>query len=736
MTADVVRAEADEALLEMAERAHGSPFVLVELLSGLLEEQLVRVEDGRACLVEARLPLRVRAGMRGRLDRMSAPARQAATVAAVLGRQFSFDDLATMLGLAPSALLAPVDDLIRADLLIEDGEKLAFGHDITREAVLDSLPTSARRALGRQAATVLLAAGAMPVEVATLLAASAEPGDEVAITTLLKAAQALGASDPDAAADLGQKALELAPPEHPLRGPLVAETAVLLHAAGRGAEAKAFADTALRATFPPAHEAEVRLSIAGMFALSPDVRAEAGRQALALAGVPELMRARHLARLVHNLLVAGRPGEARELLGEAKAVVHASGDAAAAFTLELAEAGLGYVAGRFAASLPLVESAVRHGADANDPARHRFAQEWRGEWLAALDRLDESLEASAEGLHSAQRDRQGWAVRLLEAWRGRQLLQLGRLSDAAAVLEARFDPGEAHAVVAVQDVAGLVALGRVAIHTGDRRQHRRAAEIAAVVIDGNTPAVRRHAAWLLALLAMADGDPSAARAHLCIFGEAERMSVLPLFPMDVTDDIQLVRIALAAGDPELASSSVAAAAERSRRNPAVRSLAGIAAHARGLLDDDAQALAEAVELFTGAPRPLALASALEDHGRLLAGSGENAQAVEALGRALELYARAEASWDAGRVRGRLRTLGVRRRLVAAERPQRGWAAMTESELAVVRLVADGMTNREAAEQLYVSSHTVSTHLRHAFAKLGINSRVELTRLAIAHEHDG
>ena len=179
----------------------------------------------------------------------------------------------------------------------------------------------------------------------------------------------------------------------------------------------------------------MRLSIAGMFALSPDVRAEAGRQALALAGVPELMRARHLARLVHNLLVAGRPGEARELLGEAKAVVHASGDAAAAFTLELAEAGLGYVAGRFAASLPLVESAVRHGADANDPARHRFAQEWRGEWLAALDRLNESLEASAEGLHSAQRDRQAWAVRLLEAWRGRQLLQLGRLSDAAAVLE-------------------------------------------------------------------------------------------------------------------------------------------------------------------------------------------------------------------------------------------------------------------------------------------------------------
>ena len=62
----------------------------------------------------------------------------------------------------------------------------------------------------------------------------------------------------------------------------------------------------------------------------------------------------------------------------------------------------------------------------------------------------------------------------------------------------------------------------------------------------------------------------------------------------------------------------------------------------------------------------------------------------------------------------------------------GWAALTESELTVVRLVADGLTNREVAERLYVSPHTVSGHLRHAFEKLGINSRVVLTRLAAQH----
>jgi DNA-binding CsgD family transcriptional regulator len=71
-------------------------------------------------------------------------------------------------------------------------------------------------------------------------------------------------------------------------------------------------------------------------------------------------------------------------------------------------------------------------------------------------------------------------------------------------------------------------------------------------------------------------------------------------------------------------------------------------------------------------------------------------------------------------------------LASERRPLHGWAAMTDSELAVVRLVVDGLTNREVAERLYVSPHTVSGHLRHAFEKLGITSRVALTRIATEH----
>lgn len=60
-------------------------------------------------------------------------------------------------------------------------------------------------------------------------------------------------------------------------------------------------------------------------------------------------------------------------------------------------------------------------------------------------------------------------------------------------------------------------------------------------------------------------------------------------------------------------------------------------------------------------------------------------------------------------------------------------ALTSSELAVVRLVADGLTNREVAERLYVSPHTASGHLRHAFEKLRISTRVTLSRIAAETE---
>jgi len=71
---------------------------------------------------------------------------------------------------------------------------------------------------------------------------------------------------------------------------------------------------------------------------------------------------------------------------------------------------------------------------------------------------------------------------------------------------------------------------------------------------------------------------------------------------------------------------------------------------------------------------------------------------------------------------------VERRIVSHPRGKTGWDSLTDSELKVVNLIAQGATNQSVATQLHPSLHTVKTHVHNAFAKLGINSRAQLTQL--------
>jgi len=730
--ADVLGADPDDSLLTVADGMRGNPFFLLELLSGLREEHLVRLDAGRATLAEARLPLRVRESMRRRLARMSPAARNVAAVAASMGRRFTVAQLAAVLERPASALLDPVQELIGGELLVEGRETLSFSHDLNREAVRASQPSSAVDALDRQVATALLAAGALPVEVAIQLASSAAPGDEVAITTLMKASDVLASTDPGQAADLARRALDLTTEHHPLRGPLVARAAILLSAAGRSEEAKAFADSALRQALPAVQEAQVRLSIASFFSISPEVRADSCRRALDLPGVPPDLRARLLVQLFYTLVVAVRPDQAEQLLPEVRQAVEQTGDDAARFILELAQSALQYTRGHFEAALGFVDAALRTGADAGDDPRLWLARDFRSRVLAVMDRSDEALAAATEGIRSAQQARQGRPLQLFEANRARQLLGLGHLADAAAALEGRFSPDDAHLVLSVLEADAVVVLARIAVHTADQRQAELTSAIAHVMLRCGVPGVERHAAWLLALQAHAAGQEAQAHRWLTALGDKERLSLFPLFPIDPGDSPQLVRIALASADQELAISAAAFADRQAGNNPGVPVFLASAAHARGLLTGDLGLLAEAVSILETGRRRMALASALEDLAVAQIRAGLREPAIAALDRALAIHAACGARWDLARVRRRLRQLGIQRRLPAERRPTLGWAALTESELAVVRLVADGLTNRAVAERLYLSPYTVSGHLRHAFEKLGINSRVALTRIAAEH----
>jgi DNA-binding CsgD family transcriptional regulator len=189
-----------------------------------------------------------------------------------------------------------------------------------------------------------------------------------------------------------------------------------------------------------------------------------------------------------------------------------------------------------------------------------------------------------------------------------------------------------------------------------------------------------------------------------------------------------VRAALALGDRPRAEAIVAAAECLALDLPGFPGLQAAAAHARGLCERDQDSLEHAARLYTD---PRAQASAVEDAGALAAAHGAVETAVTLLGTARDTYLALGTQADRDRVRARLRRLGVRDGHGSyPPHPPLGWQSLTGTERRVAALVAQGLTNSAVAAQLFLSPHTVAYHLRRIFRKLGIGSRVELTRLAV------
>ncbi len=130
----------------------------------------------------------------------------------------------------------------------------------------------------------------------------------------------------------------------------------------------------------------------------------------------------------------------------------------------------------------------------------------------------------------------------------------------------------------------------------------------------------------------------------------------------------------------------------------------------------------AVEQLVGSPRPFELATAREEAGAATAG-GAGTRLIE---EALHFYESVGAARHAARASALLRERGVRRGQRGRRgRPAMGWDSLTETELKVIGLIAQGLSNREVGERLFISRRTVDTHVSHALAKLGATSRVEL-----------
>jgi DNA-binding CsgD family transcriptional regulator len=188
---------------------------------------------------------------------------------------------------------------------------------------------------------------------------------------------------------------------------------------------------------------------------------------------------------------------------------------------------------------------------------------------------------------------------------------------------------------------------------------------------------------------------------------------------------------LASSDPDEAETLAATELERARAFGAPRAIAialqGVAAVARG--DAQVELLREAVEVLDGSPARLERARATVELGAALRRRGQRREARKVLREGLSESRRCGARALSERASEELLTAGARPRRDAL----RGRDSLTASEGRVARMAAQGMTNREIAENLFVVLRTVETHLTSVYGKLEIQSRAELSRALAEHE---
>lgn len=733
LCAHLLGATPDATVLSLAGRSGGSPFLVEHLLTALRDAGQVLVSDGTATWLGDELPTSLLAEMDQRLRGLSPDARRLLEVGAVLNRPFTLHAAARLVGRSAAELLGAADEAVGSGTLVESGIELAFRHDLLREAVYNNLSGPVRSVMHTEAAEVVRAEGRSPVEVAEHLIRSGRRDGGTALAVLREASAQVATSAPSTAADLVLRGLDMVGEHDPARPALVADAVRMLAAAGRIAEATELGERAHRAGMPAATEAALLLGLsealkhAGHNAAVVDYTA----RALARPEVPEPIRAQLLAIRAHALLYVDDIDGAERAGVEAATLGAAVGEHSAAVFGGVARSVVARIQGRLVDSLQLAQDAVATAERVGGEARHRHPRLWLACSLATLDRFGEAEAAYTAGRREADQLGTAWSQPLWYYYRACLLMAAGRLDDAQAEAEAGIRIAE-H-LSALQLAAPLRAVvAQVAIRQGDLTTARgQLGQAQPLLADGITVA-SEDLSWTLALLQTAAGEPAAAvetLAHL-YRGLPGRLLLLSNDPGAAAT---LVRIAQQAGAGREAAAAAEAARQLADRNPAVRSLTGAAAHAAGLLTGDLAQLRAAVADYRSSPRRLCRASALEDAAAQELAAGHRSEAVLGWEQALSEYAACRARRDAARVQKRLRDLGVRRRS-RAEAPEEdsSWGSLTQSELRVVRLVVEGLTNREVAARLFLSPHTVDSHLRHVFTKLGVNGRVELTRRFLAH----
>ncbi len=689
-----------EAARRLAEHTGGHPMHAASLLRELPSPVLLDVSTPLPA------PRSLATLVLVRVAALSPLAQDLVLAAAVLGSRCPVGHAVALAGVPDPA--AVLDEVVTAGLLAEvvatGGRDMAFPHQLLRAAVYGDIPPGRRRALHRAAAELVGGAAGLAHRVAAAI--GPDPTLAAGLEALARDDRAAGRWRSAADHLLAAADLSGSPEERATR--VVAGVATMLAggdlagALRREPEVRALPETPARSRVLGRLEASTgRLRDARMSLTA----------ALAAAGEDDAGRASAATHLALLSFVEGDADAAAELSARALRWSPPSEDVPVArFVRMVAEV----VRGGPSAVIPISRS---DGHTAEEIALRGVLALWREDAATAADVLSAVVHDGSAGF----------------SLQGRVLL-LAQLSEAqyrtgdwdgatangeVAVSLAR-DAGVVMGTGTTNALASYVASGRGVWDVATARVEAASAMTRVLPWWGG----RAYAATSAAVLAQARGDHAAMVEALRPFADPDvggpvgRAGILPWRALRV-------EALLGVGRLEEADAELAVLEERATLRPPGWS-ALEAARLRAELTERRDGPAKAREAYE---RALDLADHVRAepsrawleiaYGRHLIAAGERRPGVDLVRTAHERLGHLGALPFLERSDGLLRAAGLHQPTAG------GPLGLTSQEVAVARLVAEGMTNQEVGASLYVTSRTVAFHLSNIYAKLGISSRRQL-----------
>ncbi len=714
-------------------QSRGNPLFTRQALRSLRELGAIKAEHGRCYLVgnPAAGALSRRAALLHRVFQQDRAGRELARVMSAFRRvhldQIGALEVATSMD--RDSIERAFDALIRASIIARVAPGCyEFAHPLIAEVLYNDLGPLERRRLHKLIAESLgnrqLTAEADVLEWTTHIAEAATPGDPAAIRAVLEAARLTRNSAPRSAATWYQRALDLLPPESPDRSALLSRQAIALWKGSR-----------------------------------PEAAIEVGLRALGTQGGGDL-HTRTLATVINATYAMGRYHEALELVSSHVHDVQNPAPFLAQRALLLAHTGQGE---RAAVQLDQAESRIGTGPAGDQVVTSSYVghvSNCLGNFArarAAIDRLVAIGEGAEPGLaHGARLSALESAAYLLAV--------TGCLSSARGLLAT---------VTELLPETGWQDVGGQYVYTKAKLEHMTGSwadaleTIRSGAISLEFAGLRNNLAWLRLLQVEILTD----QANL---DEAAQLLDAPLLAADcvlyqVLHECRAARIAVALGNfteakkvllKQLWLAERAGLAEATRRCLELLVDLSVVSGENGIAVDYAQQLRD-LATRTGIPATIAaadladlavgnvaageqLVSEYEQEGRLffaaqghlyLASAGLEADGH--LGRALELFTSMGAQLWIPRVLAQAKLVGL---TVTASRRQRsratGRTTLSDTEVQLVQLLRQGLTNRQISSVLHYSAKTIEVYVSRLYQKVGCRSRLELVLAAERGEIGG